>query len=191
MSKLIESRFYSVLITISDYLLLGILWIIGCLPLVSFTASCRGALATVLIWHKDGATGNIFRHYLTNFKKHFGSSLLVTLLIAALLLVNHLNLTVMTNGQADMRVLGIFLLVSTFVCFGAFCGYLRQDICNPQSLIKSLQAGVFDFLSSLPRFILLALVTIVYAGLIFIFPLFLFIFAGAFWKLAGLLLRKS
>lgn len=189
MSKLIESRFYSVLLIVSDYLLLGLLWILGCLPIVTLVASCRGTLATVMAWEEKG-TGHIVKHYLTNFKTHFGRSLVISLLLVGLLGVSHANLELLREVGMNEQIVAVGILFFSFVYFGLFCGYLRQDILKQQSFWQSIQQGVFDFASELPKRLVLTLITVIYGGLVFVFPLFLFIFAGAYWKLAGLLLRR-
>lgn len=45
--KLVETRVYSFLMLITDYILLGMLWVVGCLPLVTFVASCNGIVYTM------------------------------------------------------------------------------------------------------------------------------------------------
>ena len=50
MNRLTGSRFYSVLITITDYILLGILWLVTSLPILTIGVTSSAVLSVLHQW---------------------------------------------------------------------------------------------------------------------------------------------
>ncbi|MGV3010751.1 DUF624 domain-containing protein [Streptococcus thoraltensis] len=78
--KIVESKWYSQLIKISDYILIGLLWSLVSLPLVTIFSSLNAVFRTFQIW-KTETTGNIIYHFFRGFKKHFLKLTLLNILV--------------------------------------------------------------------------------------------------------------
>lgn len=66
--KLINSRFYGAMMVITDYILLGLLWLICSFPLITIYGATVSLIYVVDQWHK-GESGSIMRLFLRNSKK--------------------------------------------------------------------------------------------------------------------------
>ena len=149
--KIVETKFYGQLIVVSDYILLGILWVIVCLPDITIVPATCAVFYVMAQWKGEGS-GNIIYFFFQGIKQHFGKNLFLSLLtIIIYFLVNQLL-------EEQTIVLSIF----------------------EQSAWKVF----FDFL----RNILCCVLLLGFVLLIFLFPPFIFIFAGGVWKLVSIIL---
>jgi len=60
--KLVETKIYSQLIMISDYVLLGLLWVIVSLPLITLIPASVAVLYVLKQW-RNASTGQLLLHF--------------------------------------------------------------------------------------------------------------------------------
>lgn len=186
--KLVETRVYAFLMLITDYILIGILWVIGCLPLVTFVASCNGIVYTMRQWQGQGS-GEILRNYWTGFKRQLPLSLLVSLLYLGLYFVSD-STARQLQGGSNQGVAVIYLL-SLIVSLSLLFRIIWQMTGERQSWQAVLRSAVFSVVTYFLSNLLVVSITLLFIGLVFVFPPFIFLFAGGYWKLIQLGLAQK
>lgn len=68
--KIVETKFYGQLIVVSDYILLGILWVIVCLPVITIVPATCAVFYVMAQWKGEGS-GNIIFFFLSRNKATF------------------------------------------------------------------------------------------------------------------------
>lgn len=187
--KLVETRVYSFLMLITDYILLGMLWVVGCLPLVTFVASCNGIVYTMRQWHGQGS-GEVLRNYWTGFKRQLPLSLLVSLLFLSLYFVSDSNVQQLQGGLSNQWLAVIYLL-SLIVSISLLFRIIWQMTGERQSWQSVLRSAVFSVVTYFLSNLLVVGITLLFIGLVFVFPPFIFLFAGGYWKLIQLGLAQK
>ncbi|BDP58224.1 membrane protein [Enterococcus faecium] len=180
--KIVETKFYGQLIVVSDYILLGILWVIVCLPVITIVPATCAVFYVMAQWKGEGS-GNIIYFFFQGIKQHFGKNLFLSLLtIIIYFLVNQLL-------EEQTIVLSISGYVPPAKAMGIHKNFIyviseNKDITFLQIFEQSAWKVFFDFL----RNILCCVLLLGFVLLIFLFPPFIFIFAGGVWKLVSIIL---
>ena len=65
--KFVETKWYSQLIQISDYILLGILWVIVSLPIITVIPASAAVFETMTHW-SNGESGRVVFFFWQGFK---------------------------------------------------------------------------------------------------------------------------
>ncbi len=188
MMKLVQSRWYANLITISDYILLGILWVLCSLPLVTVVASSKAAYYTINEWRITG-TGSVLKTFWVGFKHRLLITLPISLTFIAIF-------AALESAMQQMELLPLPLLVA-FIVSGVIvamfflCLIPELVHISQQSIIESLQNTAILVIGFLPQNLLKVFLTYVFFCSVTIFPPFIFLFAGGFWKLISLLTRQK
>lgn len=180
--KIVETKFYGQLIVVSDYILLGILWVIVCLPVITIVPATCAVFYVMAQWKGEGS-GNIIYFFFQGIKQHFGKNLFLSLLtIIIYFLVNQLleeqTIVLSISGYVILLIYSMFLLSWIYVISE------NKDITFLQIFEQSAWKVFFDFL----RNILCCVLLLGFVLLIFLFPPFIFIFAGGVWKLVSIIL---
>lgn len=183
--KLVETKIYAQLIVISDYLLLGLLWVIVSLPIVTLVPASTAVLYVLRQW-QDGTTGSIFYHFFTGIRKHFLINLLVSLLTVGIFAAA--NLLLQESSQ--------LLMISGYVVSIVYLMFLLSwiDNCSHMGKVfvfKLFEQSSLDLVVSFAGNLGCTILVILFTLLIFLFPPFIFLFAGAVWKLLYLILSRK
>jgi hypothetical protein len=74
--RLIDGKFYTILLFISNFFLLNLLWLVMCLPIITIFPATAAMYGVVRQWiiHKDPSIFRPFFHY---FKENFKQSILI------------------------------------------------------------------------------------------------------------------
>ncbi|WP_321382589.1 YesL family protein [uncultured Enterococcus sp.] len=183
--KLVETKIYTQLIVISDYLLLGLLWVIVSLPIVTLVPASAAVLYVLRQW-QDGTTGSIFAHFFTGIRKHFFINLLASLLTVGIFAATNSLL------QESSQV----LIISGYVVSIIYLMFLLSwiDNCSRDeklSVFKLFEQSALDLMVFFVGNLGCTLLIIFFTLLIFVFPPFIFLFAGSVWKLLYLILSRK
>lgn len=183
--KLVETKIYAQLIMISDYLLLGLLWVVVSLPIITLIPASTAVLYVLRQW-QNGPTGSIFYHFFTGIKKHFFINLLISLLTvgifaAANLLLQESSQLLMISGYVVSIIYLMFV-----VSWVDNCSHMAKT-----SIFKLFEQSGLDLIVSFVGNLGCTLLILLFTLLIFLFPPFIFLFAGAVWKLLYLILSRK
>ena len=187
--KLVETRVYVFLMLITDYILIGILWVVGCLPLVTFVASCNGVVYTMRQWQGQGS-GEILKNYWTGFKRQLPLSSFVSLLYLSLYFISDFNVRNMQGGFSN-RWLAVIYLLSLIVSLSLLFRIIWQMTGERQSWRSVLRSAAYSVVTYFLSNLLVVGITLLFIGLVFVFPPFIFLFAGGYWKLIQLGLAQK
>jgi hypothetical protein len=184
--KLVETKIYSQLIMITDYVLLGILWVVASLPIITIVPASVATLYVLKQW-RNSASGQLLYHFYQGVKKHFCINLLISVLTISIYFTT--NLLLQENSQ--------ILMISGYVVSIIYLMFLVSWINNCRknermSVFTLFEKSSLDLVLSFGRMLFSSMLIFGFTILIFLFPPFIFIFAGAIWKLLDLILsRKS
>jgi uncharacterized membrane protein YesL len=108
----IDSPFYKTLAKIANYMILGAMWLLGCLGVVTISASCAAAYAT---HHKviKNSNGYMWQTFWQQFRSNFKQSFILGLIMFAILAIFGVDFYIMfrmgaTQKPAFLTVVMIF-----------------------------------------------------------------------------------
>ena len=109
----IDSPFYKGLTKVSNYLILGAMWLLGCLGVVTISASCAAAYAA---HHKviQNSNGYIWQTFWQQFRANFKQSFLLGLIMAVFCVIFGADLYILFWLSSDQKpaILVVFLILS-------------------------------------------------------------------------------
>lgn len=132
-----------------DILYVGLLWIVGCIPIITAGASTTAAYYAMAkcVRHK---TGYIGREYLHSFKENFRQMLALTVLFWVVCGVLAIDLYYVWNVQSDMNnALFVILILVSFMAAGLTvyaCPLLSRFHKKNTELIRTAAYLLFKFL---------------------------------------------
>lgn len=181
--RLVESKLYGQLIVISDYLILGILWVVVSLPLITIVPATVATLYVVEQW-KFGSTGNILR----TFYKGIKIRLFINVMLSAMMMLFFfLTDAMMRNGSTLIMISGFSVTLIFYMFFLEWCfNLIKYENISLRSIFENAALNVI--LQFLPNLLGYSL-TVGFVILVFLFPPFVFIFSGGYWKCIHLLLN--
>ncbi len=108
----IDGPFYKTLTKITNYMILGFLWLLGCVPIITVGASCTALYAT---HHKVVKNGNgyIWRTFWEQFRSNFKQATLlwlIILLLGGFFAADYYLLYMMSGAGNSSVVLTVFLI---------------------------------------------------------------------------------
>jgi len=179
--KLLDSKFYSILLFISNIFLLNIIWLVMCLPLITIFPATAAMFGVVRQWvvHKDVS---IFAPFFRYFKENLKQSLLLEVIwvfLAAFLVIDYT--IALKMGFSQSIILPILFVISFLFLLGSVFLFPTMVQFNTTTG-KILKNTLLLAISYFPITLILCLVTVLIAFILYIFPLsILFIFsAGAY-----------
>ena len=179
--KLIDSRFYSILLLISNIFMLNILWLVCCLPVVTIFPATAAMFGVVRQWviHKDSSVFRPFFHY---FKDNFKQSLLIGLIWVVLAILFYFDYTLSLKMEVMKNIIMPILFVFGFL-FIMGTTFLFPTIVNYQATTRYiLKNTLLLAMIYFPITLVICIVISFIAFLVYVFPFtLLFIFSlGAY-----------
>ncbi|MBO1300819.1 MULTISPECIES: DUF624 domain-containing protein [unclassified Enterococcus] len=175
--KLVETKWYGQLIQISDHILLGILWVVVSLPLVTVVSATTGVFTTLNKW-KYGESGHVCYSFLQGFKRKF----ILQSLMSALTILIFFSINRMFQESDVLLVISGYLATMVFTMFLLSWSYrLAKD--ETISLKQLFQESTLWVLLNFLRNLLCCGVLLVFMVLVFMFPPIIFVLAGGVWWL--------
>lgn len=187
--KLVETRFYSVMLEITDYILLGIVWIITSLPLITISSSCSAVYYVIDCWNQ-GDKGRILKHYFVGFKNQIMVNLISSLwFITTLYLIND-QITNLTRESNSILILFIIAFIfSTSFYFRLVANFSKESYQD--TILSKLKKSFLDVLTHFLSNLCIVMLAYLFYLLVVIFPPMIFIFSGGVWKLIYVLLNVN
>ncbi|MGC6769350.1 DUF624 domain-containing protein [Enterococcus sp. LJL51] len=183
--KLVETRIYSQLMMISDYLLLGLLWVILSLPLITVIPASVGVLYVIRQW-EGSSTGSILRYFFQGIKRYLPLNLLVSgLTIGIFAIVNNLM-----SESSQLLIISGYVISIVYLMF--LFSWMYQCVwLEKQTVFQLFEQSALELILYFLRNLLCCGLTVSFTVLVFLFPPFIFIFAGGFWKVIALILFRK
>lgn len=175
--KLLESRFYSVLVFISNILLLNILWLIFCIPIITIFPATDAMFGVVRQWIVNKEY-RVFQPFFELFKANFKQSLIIWIVWVVLAGFLYLDYTISVNlGFMQNIILPVVYIIGFIVIFISV--FLFPSMVHYQVTIKQIIKNSMLFsLSYFPITLLNCIIIALSAVLLYVFPLsVLFIFS--------------
>ncbi len=147
--------FYRVLEIFSAFFLLNVMWVIVSLPIVTlFPATCA-MYHTVKGWKKDGVDPNVWKPFMTGFKKHFRKSFFVGLLgfLAGGLLYLDITIIYMNEFPGKTFMFALWAIAALLYLF--VLAHLFPVLVNSsEGLFKNLKTALYLSIGYLDKTIL-------------------------------------
>ena len=122
-----ESKLMSFLTNLTDYLLVGLLWLVCSLPVITFGAATTAMLYTTGKAIRLGE-GNVFPTFFQAFRRDFKQATILWLFAIPLLLVVFVNFSLIMQGDVPKALCFVLLPVMAFILgwIQLWFGYLSQ-----------------------------------------------------------------
>lgn len=162
-----------------DILILGILWIVCCLPLITIGASTTALYYAVVkcIKNNDGYAAKLFFH---SFRQNFVPATILWIIFAGITFAMHLNIGILmhkSGGYVGLFFICVYAFVSVYLlimaCY-AFPALSRFDMNVGWIFKLSMYMGVRYLLTSLALLLVLACAL----ALIWSIPMLIFLAPG-------------
>ncbi len=154
----IDSSFYKALSKISNYMILGVLWVISCIPVITVGAACSAVYAA---HHKviQNSNGYIWSTYWQQFRANFKQSSLLWLIMLLLAGFFAADFYILFRMGAAQKT----AFVTVFAVLGVFCvmwmQYWFPYIVHIEDPIKTvLKNTLIMTIAHLPQSILLLII---------------------------------
>lgn len=188
MNQLISSKFYVGLLKVTDYVLLGMLWVVTSLPIITIGMTSSAILTVLHQWDKTG-TGSIIIRYFKAFRHHT----VVALLNGIFYIVGLGTIAFLFHSDGLTVPVAVGLVIAFVMATMLFLN-LTQIIVSS----KDKKITYFDFFEMSVQSIFLNLfanllsVLIVYLSysIVSVFPPLIFVFAGGIWQLLYRLISR-
>lgn len=166
--------------TVFDVLVIGILWFLASLPLITIAASTTAAYYTMskVVRFK---TGYLFKEFWHSFKTNFKQSILPSLVFVIVIVVMVLDIVYVWNNRSKLNdAMFVILAGISFLflaCVVYFSPFLSRFSKRNMELFKMSAFGAFHFL---PITVLILIVFIAMVIGIYLMPWAIVVFPGIF-----------
>ena len=144
-----DSTFSRFMNTLFDILMIGILWFILSLPLITIAASTTAAYYAMakVVRHK---TGYLFKEFFRSFKANFKQSFLPSLIFIAVAFIAAVDINYVWNNRSKLND-GLFVIIVGIVflflsCSIYFCPFLSRFTKRNGELFRLSAFSAFRFL---------------------------------------------
>ena len=187
-----DSKFMITVRRITDHLLLGMLWVIASIPVITFGAAATSAMLTAqTVIHN--VEGRLWRSFWQNFKKEFRQATVLWLIALVLLALLGLVVYILVVGEWPLAVQ--MLLTCSVVLVYCWMQLWFAYLSKFQDSLKTLLVNTVHMtLGSLPWLALLSLISLVIlagcaATVVILLPIMLLL-PGVYLLLAMPIYRK-
>ena len=187
-----ESKLMSFLTNLTDYLLLGLLWLICSVPVITYGAATTAMLYTAAKAVRLGE-GNVFPTFFQAFRREFKQATVLWLLAIPLLLVLGVNFSLIMQGDVPKALCFVLLPVIVFTLgwIQLWFGYLsRFGDTTRVILSNTFRMTIGSFLWVLALLILLAATVALAMEIMMIAAPLLVLVPGIYAMFADKLLEK-
>lgn len=183
--KLVETKWYGQLIQISDHILLGILWVVVSLPLVTVVPATTGVFTALNKW-KNGESGQVCYSFLQGFKRKF----FLQLVMSCVTIISYFAMNLILQESAIWLVICGYVTMLVFTMFLlSWCSSLAQnDVLSGKELF---QESTWWVLTNFLKNLVCCGILLVFLVLVFMFPPIIFVLAGGVWWLINHLVGNN
>ncbi len=175
-----DSLFSRIMGMLCDILCVGILWILGCIPVITAGASTTAAYYTMAkaVRHK---TGYIHKEFFHSFRANWKQATVMTLLfvLIALVIVLDIRYVWVNDNKLNSALFMILLLVSFFIASITvyFCPFLSRFDKSNLEMVKFTAYAAFRYLPVTIGIVLLFILSCV--G-VYLMPWAVFVIPGVY-----------
>ncbi|MGX7150531.1 YesL family protein [Enterococcus ureasiticus] len=172
--KLINSRFYGAMMVITDYLLLGLLWLICSFPLITIYGASVSMIYVVDQWHK-GETGIILHLFFTKFKEKFIRRILISGLFLLSFSVIYFDFSLLSTLFSDDKPIVVGLIVTSLIVGLLFINMTFIDgITKGLNFVELFKATVLSLCTNFLLDMLILVLVLINGFLVFLLPVTVF-----------------
>lgn len=148
----IYSRWYTILLRLTDVILLSILWALVSTPLITIYPATIALMDTTNDWDLNGTTGRIWSHFFASFNTELKKKFLISLLWLVVFGSIYLNysLYVPMESQMDRIVVSLIFISNIVSIMFFFVSGLIWSRTNEDVTIKQLLSKSLSFIASRP-----------------------------------------
>lgn len=177
-----EGFFFSILTNIGNLIILSILWIIGCIPIITIGCS-TSALYYVVVKSVRNKRGYPAREFLKAYKHNFKKGIILTVIGIAWILLMVINIRYSISKQSSMGTMLIVIYIGFLIVGLAIMMYVFPVLSRFSMKIRDIFKLSFVMaIRYLPLTILIFIVTL---GVVFIqyrfLPLILIVVSPGIW----------
>ncbi|PAV31250.1 hypothetical protein CIL05_00925 [Virgibacillus profundi] len=177
--KLFYSNFYGTLTVFANFFILNILWVITCLPIITFFPATSAMFSVIRRWKLKGDSGVLFL-YIKYFKENFKQSFIIGTIWVIFSVILYFDFLFIRQFEFRVFLLVPLLFIALLFIFTTI--YLFSTISHYNASIKviiksSFLVSMAYFPMTILNLILLALILVI----LYYFPimsLILFSFAA-------------
>lgn len=157
----IYSRWYTILLRVTDVILLSILWAIVSTPLITLYPATIALMETINHWDDDGTTGRIWLNFFSSFKSEIKKKLLLSSIWLVVFVSIYLNYTLYfpTKNQFDVLILSLIFISNLLSIMFFFVTSLVWSRSEIKITFKELFLKSLELITS--RFFRTVLVTVI------------------------------
>ncbi|WP_207696380.1 hypothetical protein DOK67_0003044 [Enterococcus sp. DIV0212c] len=172
--KLINSRFYGAMMVITDYLLLGLLWLICSFPLITLYGASVSLINVIDQW-QCGESGSIMRLFFTKFKEKFISRILISCLFLLSFSVIYFDFSLLSSMFSDDKIVVIGLIVTGLIMALLFVNMSFIDgVTKGANIVELFKGAVISLYTNFLVDLLILLLILSNCFLIFLLPVTVF-----------------
>ncbi|MBO0440133.1 DUF624 domain-containing protein [Candidatus Enterococcus ikei] len=172
--KLINSRFYGAMMVITDYLLLGLLWLICSFPLITLYGASVSLINVIDQW-QCGESGSIMRLFFTKFKEKFISRILISCLFLLSFGVIYFDFSLLSSMFSDDKIVVIGLIVTGLIMALLFVNMSFIDgVTKGANIVELFKGAVISLYTNFLVDLLILLLILSNCFLIFLLPVTVF-----------------
>ncbi|PWU67255.1 YesL family protein [Gracilibacillus dipsosauri] len=116
---MIHSKWYAVLETITNFILLNILWLLCSLPIITLFPATAAMFGVIRDWENNENVG-IFKQFLINLKNHFKHSIFFKVLFLIFIVILVLDYAILNELNSPIMIsliTALLFLVTIFTLF--------------------------------------------------------------------------
>ncbi|GAE28793.1 YesL family protein [Alkalihalobacillus hemicellulosilyticus] len=176
----LNSSLYQTLEKSMNYILLNFLWLLTCLPIVTFFTGTIAMFAVIRDWHMKKDEG-VIKPFLKHFKKNIKSSILLATIWLPLTYIMIVNLHLLNPTTSIISLLMTFIIGGLFVIFLYTSLYLFPVFVHFELPVLKLIQNAFFIATSQWKYTIIGLASLLAVGmLLYHFPVLMLFFTSVF-----------
>ncbi|MCK0471765.1 YesL family protein [Halalkalibacter sp. APA_J-10(15)] len=176
----LSSSLYQTLEKSMNYLLLNGLWLLSCLPIVTFFTGTIAMFGVIRDWHMKKDEG-VIMPFLKHFKKNIKPSMILTSIWLPLTYIMLVNLHLLNPTASIISLLMAFIIGGLFVIFLYTSMYLFPVFVHFELPVLKLVQNAFFIATSQWKYTSIGLAFLLAVGmLLYHFPILMLFFTSVF-----------
>ncbi|WP_066190977.1 MULTISPECIES: YesL family protein [Gracilibacillus] len=177
--KLIDNKFYGYLEIFANYFLLNILWVLACLPIITFFPATSAMYSVIRCWKLKDDTG-VFVLFIKYFKENFKQSFSIGIIWFVITIILYVDFLFMRQSEFSSFLFIPLLIIGLLFAFTSIYVFpiISHYNISTKTIIKS---SFFISMTYFPMTILNLILLALIAAALYYYPitsLILFSFAA-------------
>jgi uncharacterized membrane protein YesL len=173
--KFLNSGFYQIINTISNFFLLSLLWLLMCLPIITIFPATAGLFAVVREWLTKRNT-QLFSLFFRYFKENFKQSLFLSLIWALCITIFYVDFMYTKQLPPTMKQIFLIILYIVGALFTFTSIFLFPVMVQYKSnVIRLIKAAFLLSIGNLPLTLLCLLINGLIISGAYFYPISIFL----------------